>query len=120
MRYLLLIYGPEPTEDPSPEESAAVMAAYNAFTEKGFTKAHREVTESMTTDLYDQLVRGIAEGRHKTEGEVRAARRDSCRSIRARSPIASPSASSSTIKRPSRIASSLKSCRVTDAPDDAA
>jgi hypothetical protein len=33
MRYLLLIYGPEPTEDPSPEESAAVMAAYNAFTE---------------------------------------------------------------------------------------
>ena len=46
--------------------------AYNAFTEKGFTKAHREVTESMTTDLYDQLVRGIAEGRHKTESEVRA------------------------------------------------
>src|SRR6476469_3643603 len=34
--------------------------AYNAF------------TETMTTDLYDQLVRGIAEGRHKTEGEVRA------------------------------------------------
>jgi hypothetical protein len=33
MRYLLLIYGPEPTEEPSPEESAAVMAAYNAFTE---------------------------------------------------------------------------------------
>ena len=26
----------------------------------------------MTTDLYDQLVRGIAEGRHKTEAEVRA------------------------------------------------
>jgi hypothetical protein len=33
MRYLLLIYGPEPTEDPAPEEAAAVMAAYNAFTE---------------------------------------------------------------------------------------
>ena len=33
MRYLLLIYGPEATEEPSPEESAAVMAAYNAFTE---------------------------------------------------------------------------------------
>jgi protease-4 len=46
--------------------------AYNAFTEKGFTKAHREVTESMTKDLYDQLVRGIAEGRKKTEAEVRA------------------------------------------------
>ena len=46
--------------------------AYNAFTEKGFTPAHREVTESMTRDLYDQLVRGIAEGRKKTEAEVRA------------------------------------------------
>ena len=46
--------------------------AYNAFTEKGFTKAHREVTESMTKDLYDQLVRGIAEGRKKTETDVRA------------------------------------------------
>ena len=46
--------------------------AYNAFTEKGFTKAHREVTESMTKDLYDQLVRGIAEGRKKTEADVRA------------------------------------------------
>jgi protease-4 len=45
--------------------------AYNAFTEKGFTKAHREVTESMTKDLYDQLVRGIAEGRKKTETDVR-------------------------------------------------
>ena len=33
MRYLLLIYGPEPTEDPTPEEAAAVMAAYNTFTE---------------------------------------------------------------------------------------
>ena len=46
--------------------------AYNALTEKGFTKAHREVTESMTKDLYDQLVRGIAEGRKKTETDVRA------------------------------------------------
>ena len=46
--------------------------AYNAFTEKGFTKAHREETESMTADLYDQLVRAIAEGRHKTETDVRA------------------------------------------------
>jgi protease IV len=46
--------------------------AYNASTEKGFTKAHREVTESMTRDLYDQLVRGIADGRKKTETEVRA------------------------------------------------
>ena len=33
MRYLLLIYGPEATEEPLAEEAAAVMAAYNAFTE---------------------------------------------------------------------------------------
>ena len=31
MRYLLLIYGPETDEQPSPEETAQVMAAYNAF-----------------------------------------------------------------------------------------
>jgi protease-4 len=46
--------------------------AYNTFTEKGFTPAHREMTESMTGDLYDQLVRAIGEGRKKTEAEVRA------------------------------------------------
>jgi hypothetical protein len=32
MRYLLLIYGPETTEEPSPEEQAAVMQAYDVFT----------------------------------------------------------------------------------------
>src|SRR5215207_3674022 len=33
MRYLLLIYGPEPTEQSSPEGQAATMQAYGAFTE---------------------------------------------------------------------------------------
>lgn len=46
--------------------------AYNSLTEKGYTKAHREVTESMTRDLFEQLVRGIAEGRKKSEADVRA------------------------------------------------
>ena len=46
--------------------------AYNSLTEKGYTPAHREATESMTRDLYDQLVRGIADGRKKSEDEVRA------------------------------------------------
>ena len=32
MRYLLLIYGPEPTEDTPPEAIAAEMADYNTFT----------------------------------------------------------------------------------------
>ena len=32
MQYALLIYTPEPTEEPSPETLAAEMAAYSAFT----------------------------------------------------------------------------------------
>lgn len=46
--------------------------AYNSLTEKGYTPAHREATESMTRDLFEQLVAGIAEGRGKTLDEVRA------------------------------------------------
>jgi hypothetical protein len=33
MQYVLLIYGPEPTEEPSPEAIGAEIEAYNAFTE---------------------------------------------------------------------------------------
>jgi hypothetical protein len=33
MKYLLLIYTPEPTEQPSPEVIEEVMNAYNAFTD---------------------------------------------------------------------------------------
>jgi protease-4 len=46
--------------------------AANTFTEKGYTKAHREMDEWLTRDLYEQIVRGIAEGRKKNEAEVRA------------------------------------------------
>ncbi len=46
--------------------------ASNNFTEKGYTPAHREMAESMTADLYEQLIRGIAEGRKKSEADVRA------------------------------------------------
>jgi protease-4 len=45
--------------------------AANSFTEKGFTPPDREMTESLTTSLYDELVRGIAEGRRKTDADVR-------------------------------------------------
>src|SRR5712671_1199920 len=34
--------------------------AINTFTEKGYTRAHKEMDESLNRDLYDQLVRGIA------------------------------------------------------------
>ena len=47
-------------------------SATNQLTEKGFTKAHREMTESLNRDMYDQLVRGIAESRKKSEADVRA------------------------------------------------
>ena len=46
--------------------------AVNTFTEKGFTPAHREMSQSLNKDQFDQLVRGIADGRRKPEDEVRA------------------------------------------------
>ena len=49
----------------------AYKTAVNQLTEKGFTPAHREMTESLNADMYEQLVRGIAAARRKTEAEVR-------------------------------------------------
>src|ERR1700730_17874633 len=46
--------------------------ATNTFTEKGFTAAHREMDESLDRDLYEQIVRGIADGRKKKDTEVMA------------------------------------------------
>jgi protease-4 len=45
--------------------------AVNTFTEKGYTKAHKEMDEAMNRDLYEQIVRGIADGRKKNEADVR-------------------------------------------------
>lgn len=45
--------------------------ASNTFTEHTYTPAHREMAESLNTDLYEQLVRGIADGRHRSEAQVR-------------------------------------------------
>ena len=46
--------------------------AVNQYTEKGFTPPHREMSESLNRDMYDQLVRGIADARKKSEQDVRA------------------------------------------------
>lgn len=46
--------------------------AVNQYEERGFTPAHREMTESLNRDMYTQLVKGIAEARKKSEAEVRA------------------------------------------------
>ncbi|MEQ1759346.1 MAG: signal peptide peptidase SppA [Vicinamibacterales bacterium] len=45
--------------------------AINQFTEKGFTPTHREMSEALNRDAYDQLVHAIAEARKKTDAEVR-------------------------------------------------
>src|SRR5439155_9605476 len=47
--------------------------AVNTFTQKGYTPTHKEMDESLNRDLYEQLVRGIADGRKKNEADVRRA-----------------------------------------------
>ncbi len=46
-------------------------SASNTLTEHTFTPAHREMAESLNNDLYAQLVAGLADGRHKSEKEIR-------------------------------------------------
>jgi protease-4 len=45
--------------------------AYNMFTEKGFTDAHRAMLESIERDIFDEYVRTIAAARKKSEEETR-------------------------------------------------
>jgi protease IV len=45
--------------------------ASNTFTEHTYTPAHREMAESLNGDMYGQLIRGLANGRHKSEQEIR-------------------------------------------------
>lgn len=45
--------------------------ASNTFTEHSFTPAHREMAESLNTDLYEQLIAGLADGRHRTPKDMR-------------------------------------------------
>lgn len=47
--------------------------AANTFTERGYTPAHREMSQSLNRDMYDQLIRAIATGRNRSEDEVRRA-----------------------------------------------
>jgi protease-4 len=46
--------------------------ATNTFIEKGYTPAHKEMDASLNRDLYDQIVRDIADSRKKNEPDVRA------------------------------------------------
>lgn len=47
--------------------------ASNTFTEHGFTPAHREMSRDLNHEWYEQLVRGIAEGRKKSVDEIKRA-----------------------------------------------
>ncbi len=46
--------------------------AFNLLTETKFTAPHREATEKVMNSRYGQIVRGIAEGRHLSEDQVKA------------------------------------------------
>ena len=45
--------------------------AANTFTEKTFTRAHKEMDESLNRDLYDRIVDRVATGRKKSVDEIR-------------------------------------------------
>src|SRR5712671_5431389 len=44
--------------------------ASNQLTEKGYTRAHKEMDESLNRDLYDQFIAGVADGRKKSAADV--------------------------------------------------
>ncbi len=46
--------------------------AMNQLTEKKYTPEHREANQKVMNSWYEQMLRGIAEGRHLTADEVRA------------------------------------------------
>jgi protease-4 len=54
------------------EKIAEYKTAPNQLSERTYTPAHREMDESLNLDMYEQLVRGIAEGRKKRVEDVRA------------------------------------------------
>ena len=54
------------------EKIGDYKTAPNQLSQTTFTPAHREMTESLTRDMYEQLVRGIAESRKKRVEDVRA------------------------------------------------
>jgi protease-4 len=57
---------------PDMHHIGAYKTAVNTYTEKTYTAAHKEMDESLNRDLYEQIVRGIADGRKKNEAEIRA------------------------------------------------
>jgi protease IV len=50
----------------------AYKTAPNQLTEKTFTPAHREMSESLNREFFEQLVQGVSDGRKKSAADVRA------------------------------------------------
>jgi protease-4 len=50
----------------------AYKTAVNQFTEAGLTPQHREMSVSLNRDLYEQIVRQVAEARRKRVDDIRA------------------------------------------------
>src|SRR5262249_42107310 len=57
---------------PDFEHIGDYKTATNQLTERHFTPAHREMTESLNREAYEHLVHAIASGRGKTDADVRA------------------------------------------------
>jgi protease-4 len=53
------------------EHIGEYKTAPNQLTEHGFTPAHREMSESLNRDMFDQLARGIADRRKKSVEDVK-------------------------------------------------
>ena len=45
--------------------------AANQYTEKTMTPSHREMAESLNRELFEQLLQGLAQGRSKSDAEIR-------------------------------------------------
>ncbi|MGC4083081.1 MAG: S49 family peptidase [Vicinamibacterales bacterium] len=56
---------------PDMHHIGAYKTAVNAYTEKTYTPAHKEMDESLNRDLFAQIVKGVAETRRKSETDVR-------------------------------------------------
>ncbi len=54
------------------EKIGDYKTAPNQLNQTTHTPAHKEMTEWLTRDMYEQLVRGVAEGRKKTADDIRA------------------------------------------------
>jgi len=58
--------------DPSFDHRSEYKTAMNEITEQHMTPAHREEADALVQSVFGQIVRGIAEGRHLSESDVRA------------------------------------------------